>query len=229
MYNSFAKLLLWMLAAFILGAVVGWLIWGRRHDRISQRVALEAETQRLMDRVANLEPVVAERDQLRGELVDCRESLKSNVYLSRLVGHHEDTIRELRGLMAGWASAHPGVSAQLFNAAPSLDLDAGEATIGCKLRADDLKVVEGVGPKIEAMLNGIGISTWGALASISEDTLRAMLNSAGSRFQMHDPSTWPQQARLLADGRWDEFKSMTDALDGGRTPSSLSTSPTMPE
>jgi large subunit ribosomal protein L21 len=43
-----------------------------------------------------------------------------------------------------------------------------------------------------------------------------MLTDAGPRFRTQDPSTWPRQAALLADGRWDEFKRLTDELDGGR-------------
>ncbi|HPG25856.1 MAG TPA: hypothetical protein PLW10_09505, partial [Myxococcota bacterium] len=46
--------------------------------------------------------------------------------------------------------------------------------------------------------------------------LRTMLADAGSRFRTHDPATWPDQARLLAEGRWGEFKALVDSLDGGR-------------
>ena len=46
-------------------------------------------------------------------------------------------------------------------------------------------------------------------------TLRAILDEAGPVFQNHDPGTWPEQAALLMTGRWAEFKSLTDRLDGG--------------
>jgi hypothetical protein len=47
-------------------------------------------------------------------------------------------------------------------------------------------------------------------------TLRTMLDAAGPRFQIHDPATWPEQAGLLADAKWETFKSLTDNLKGGR-------------
>jgi hypothetical protein len=42
--------------------------------------------------------------------------------------------------------------------------------------------------------------------------LRSMLAEAGPKFQVHDPTTWPQQARLLANGQWEKFKTLADAL-----------------
>ena len=30
------------------------------------------------------------------------------------------------------------------------------------------------------------------------------------------PETWPQQAQLAADGKWDELKALQDELDGGK-------------
>ena len=40
--------------------------------------------------------------------------------------------------------------------------------------------------------------------------------AAGERFQMHDPTSWPDQAKLAAEGRWDELKELQDILQGGR-------------
>jgi len=55
-----------------------------------------------------------------------------------------------------------------------------------------------------------------SLANTEVPALRSMLDAAGPRFQMHEPATWPQQAHLLATGAWQEFKELTDRLDGGR-------------
>lgn len=95
-------------------------------------------------------------------------------------------------------------------------LQEGSAIVGTKLVLDDLKVVEGIGPAIEGLLNGGGISTWRQLEAAPADRLVAILKAAGSRFAMHDPATWPRQAGLLADAKWVEFKALTDELDGGR-------------
>ncbi len=83
-------------------------------------------------------------------------------------------------------------------------------------KLDDLKIIEGVGPKIEQLLKDGGIDTWAALASADVDRIKEILNEAGSRYQMHDPTTWPAQAQMAADGKWDELTAYQDSLKGGR-------------
>jgi predicted flap endonuclease-1-like 5' DNA nuclease len=71
---------------------------------------------------------------------------------------------------------------------------------------DDLKVVEGIGPKIEELLNAVDIYSVEQLAATPVEELRQILNDAGSDYQLHDPSTWPYQAQLAANGNFDELK-----------------------
>ncbi len=87
---------------------------------------------------------------------------------------------------------------------------------GKKVAQDDLKLVEGVGPKIEGLLNEAGIHTWADLADAPAEKIQAILDEAGPRYRMHDPATWSQQARLAADGQWQELEELQDRLKGGR-------------
>jgi predicted flap endonuclease-1-like 5' DNA nuclease len=81
---------------------------------------------------------------------------------------------------------------------------------------DDLKIIEGIGPKIEELLNNEGILTFGQLASSTPERIKDILNAAGPRFQIHDPATWPQQSAMARDGKWDELKAWQDELNKGR-------------
>ena len=81
---------------------------------------------------------------------------------------------------------------------------------------DDLKVVEGIGPKIEKLLNNEGILTFAQLATASPERIKEILVAAGTRFQMHDPTTWPQQSALARDGKLEELKTWQDELNKGR-------------
>lgn len=81
---------------------------------------------------------------------------------------------------------------------------------------DDLRVIEGIGPKIEEILNSNGVYTWRELALTPVSNLKAMLERAGTKFQMHDPKTWPEQAKMADTGEWDELKKYQDFLHGGR-------------
>jgi len=81
---------------------------------------------------------------------------------------------------------------------------------------DDLKKVEGIGPKIEELLNNEGILTFEQLSKTDAERVKEILNAAGSRYQMHDPTTWPMQAEMAAAGKWDELKVWQDNAKGGK-------------
>jgi predicted flap endonuclease-1-like 5' DNA nuclease len=97
-------------------------------------------------------------------------------------------------------------------------LDFGEASriIGTPVKMDDLKVVEGIGPKVEEVLHRENIMTWKQLSQMKADRLKSVLVDAGPNFRILDPTTWPEQGGLLAAGRWVEFKDLTDRLTAGR-------------
>ena len=81
---------------------------------------------------------------------------------------------------------------------------------------EDLKVIEGVGPKIEELLKNAGIINWADLADADVEQLNAILEAAGASFRMHDPATWPTQARLANNGEWNLLREYQDELKGGR-------------
>lgn len=81
---------------------------------------------------------------------------------------------------------------------------------------DDLEKIEGIGPKISDVLVAAGITTFAQLAAATPEAIREHLDNAGSQFASHDPATWPKQAQLAADGKWDELKTLQDELLGGR-------------
>jgi large subunit ribosomal protein L21 len=82
-------------------------------------------------------------------------------------------------------------------------------------KGDNLKKVEGIGPKIEEHFNNAGIYTWEDLANTAVSKLQEILTAAGPRYKMHNPGSWPKQARMAADGKWDELKEWQDAHDKG--------------
>ncbi len=84
-------------------------------------------------------------------------------------------------------------------------------------KADDLKKIEGIGPKIASILTEAGYETFAKLAKADPEKIREiLLDKGGKRYAMHNPETWPQQAQMAADGKWDELKKWQDELDGGR-------------
>ena len=82
-------------------------------------------------------------------------------------------------------------------------------------KADDLKKVEGIGPKIAELFVTAGIDTFAKLAKASQKELKAILEAAGSRYASKNPGSWPKQAKMAADGKWDELKKWQDEVKGG--------------
>ncbi len=103
------------------------------------------------------------------------------------------------------AGAAAGVAAASI--APAVKKSSGK---------DDLKIVEGIGPKIEELCNAAGIMTFADLAATSPEKIKEILEAAGPRFQMHDPTTWPKQSELARDGKFDELKKWQDELNKGK-------------
>lgn len=82
------------------------------------------------------------------------------------------------------------------------------------VKPDDLAIVEGIGPKIKQILAQHGISTFTQLAAANVDDLKKILTEAG--LNMTDPTTWPEQARLVAVGDMQGLEKLKDSLKGGR-------------
>jgi len=83
---------------------------------------------------------------------------------------------------------------------------------------DDLTVIEGIGPKIQMLLNQYGIFSYRHLAEADVVRLKEILSTAGPQLAMHDPGTWPSQASLAANDQWDTLKSVQGFLKGGKKP-----------
>jgi predicted flap endonuclease-1-like 5' DNA nuclease len=100
----------------------------------------------------------------------------------------------------------------------TVEIEEPIAVVSEAVIADDLKVVEGIGPKIQELLVKNGISTFGELAGTSVPRLKEILESAGNRYTIHDPGTWPAQALLASNGEWDNLKSYQGFLNAGKRP-----------
>ena len=91
---------------------------------------------------------------------------------------------------------------------------ADEAMPKEEKKSDDLKKIEGIGPKISALLMEKEITSFEKLSKLNAEELREILVAANIRIA--DPTTWPQQAALAAKGDWDGLESLQQELKGGR-------------
>ena len=100
-------------------------------------------------------------------------------------------------------------SAQASNEAEGVKQPPAKAPV-----ADDLTIIEGIGPKVSSLLKKAGITTFAELSKADESQLSGILENAKLKFL--DPGTWPQQASLAAEGKMDELHTLQSSLKAGR-------------
>lgn len=81
---------------------------------------------------------------------------------------------------------------------------------------EDLTKIEGIGPKIAQILGDGGILNFAQLANSDPENLKNILRAAGPNYAVHNPTTWPEQAKLAVKGAWDELNILQTELKGGR-------------
>ncbi|TYA74332.1 hypothetical protein [Seonamhaeicola marinus] len=176
------------LISAILGYLLGRLVGGGSNDDSDRIAQLEAD----------LEACLKSKTTLKNDLDACLTSKASFQ-------------RELNTTKTSLANA-------LASAAPLIAFDAAaaKAVFGKKIKENDLTIVEGIGPKIQGLFHNHDVKTWKALSECSVDKCQEVLNSGGDRFKMHKPGTWPKQALLAYEGKWQELLDWQDELDGGK-------------
>ncbi len=150
-------------------------------------------------------------EQLEKDLAACRASKTSSHSSSATTASFgSGAATAAAGFVAGNASTKAVAKGVAFDAA------AAKAAFGKNIKENDLKVVEGIGPKIAELFNDNGILTWAELANTEIATLQTHLDSKGERYRVHNPGTWPMQSGLAAEGKWAELKKWQDENDYGK-------------
>ena len=204
--------------SFFSGILVGWLLewivdflfWrnGRQMTEESE-MALRQSLAAAQERARTLEQELAQYEQQAEQLATCEAELAAQhekVQTCRsALAVAEDEIEELKAALAAVKS---GESATSFGVSAT------------PIAPDDLRKIEGIGPKIAEILNEHGILTFEQLAETKVARLKEILEEAGPRFRMAVPETWSEQAALAAVGDWEGLTLFQDELVGGRRPTS---------
>ena len=101
-------------------------------------------------------------------------------------------------------------------ATPKKEIVPKKVATDAKSAMDDLTKIEGIGPKIAGLLKADGIDTFEKLSKSKVTAIQAILDKAGNRYAVHNPSTWADQAKLAAKGDWAGLKKWQNELNGGK-------------
>jgi len=131
----------------------------------------------------------------------------------------EDLSGDLIGVRTELSAARAGrdaMQAEIDRLISELDALRLQAKPKASNKPDDLKVIEGIDPKINELLLAAGVRSFVELSEAPIERLKKILDDAGDRYRILDPSTWAQQASLCAAGDWDALRELQDKLIAGR-------------
>ncbi len=116
------------------------------------------------------------------------------------------------------ASSAAAVASSLTASKTVLPFHAADAkaALGKTVKQDDLKIVEGIGPKISGMFIDADIKTWKSLSETAVAGCQKVLDGGGNRYKVHDPASWPMQAKMAYEGKWAELAKWQDEHNHGK-------------
>jgi len=197
---------------FCAGVIIGWIgelfidffFWRHRHVETASELEVRADLAAMEARAGQLEAQVIglKEDQTHYEY----EMQLSRDTLARVHEQLASREAEIRQLQISLADAHRQLAeqsgARLFMPEPELH---------------GLEKIEGIGPKISKLLNARNIFTLADLAEANVEELKQCLEEAGPQYRLANPATWPEQARLAAEGDWEALQALQADLKGGHT------------
>ncbi|WKN43895.1 hypothetical protein [Tunicatimonas pelagia] len=220
------EIIIMLLVAFILGYILRQVLGSSKMRRLRE---LEFDNRHLAGRVKELEQSVSNEkrgvirltedlDKCRKESVSAAQVTELENALAELRQQNSQLQSELSLCLASKKAPEPADSELNTDINPLMaTTDNTAIAVEAPPVPDNLKVVEGIGPKIERMLNADGIYTFVQLASADNDRLRNIMAMEGPKFlAVHNPATWPKQAKLAADENWEDLEDYKGRLKGGR-------------
>ena len=141
--------------------------------------------------------------------------------LSKILGGSDNSLQakcdalqtELNACRSNSKKALAGASS--FAAAPKKAKVKAAIAVADDSVKDDLTKIEGIGPKIQGLLNNEGIWSSKQLSEVPEKRVQKILDAAGPAYTIHKPKTWAEQAIMAHKGEWKKLEKWQDELKGG--------------
>ena len=210
---DFENMNIWCwLIPLLVGVICGILgyYWGRGSV---EKIDHSSELKALRDKNASLK---SDLDACNKKLT-AKPSGSSSSASTSASGNDITSSSKAASIAAAAGAGASGGAATPSEPAPiAFDAAAAKAAFGKTIKKDDLKVVEGIGPKIEQMFHDEGIKTWAALSETPVARCQEILNKGGERYKVHDPSSWPMQAKMCYENKWKELVKWQEEHDHGK-------------
>ncbi len=186
-----AVLLSWLLPA-LLGYLWGMLQWSRYKTKSKKNELDLASASR---RIVNLEKEITECRSAYEKVIREKDKIITNQAANAKTLESKANQSELGSTPTQPASTH----------VPADILHETRPIFGYAIRRNDLKVIDGIDPKIEKILHEAGIHDWYQLEKTDAKVLSTLVNNAGITAET---TTWPYQASLARQEKWNDLKEL---------------------
>jgi predicted flap endonuclease-1-like 5' DNA nuclease len=191
-----SEMVLLIILAALLGLLVGWIIWGRSGDAGTAKAELEACRSDARGKDARIASLDAELAAARAE---AQAAEKAAMEAAAEVVAVAEAVEADHG-------AHP-VHAAGDGRIEGTGEGRKPATLAAPRagKADDLKQIKGIGPKLEVLCNTLGFYHFDQIAGWTADEIAWVdANLEGFKGRVSRDG-WVDQAKVLADGGTTQF------------------------
>jgi predicted flap endonuclease-1-like 5' DNA nuclease len=182
---------LWLLGPLIFGLLTAWLIWGGRREQAD---------------------VYVDPEPLRAPPVAAAEPVAAQPVATMPVPEPVAPVAFSAPPVAADPVVVPIVAAPVAAAAIGLTAIGIPAAVGA---ADDLELIKGIGPKLNGVLNDLGVHRFDQIANWTADDVDKVDDHLGAFKDRIGQEEWIPQAKLLAAGNHSEWQRIYGAVGGG--------------
>ena len=199
------EIIIWLLGAFLLGYILSYIIGAKWRTRVGiLEIDLSAWKAKANGLEADLSAAKYEKEKTAEELAK-EKSTNADLYFK---------VKAAEEKLAAYEPEESSENVEDAEAAPEEFVAANIEVDDPKL--NDLKLVEGIGPKLEELLKGAGIANLAVLAQTKAEDIQGIMDKEGGTFKLADPSTWQKQAKMAVEGKWDRLEEFQEFLKGGK-------------
>lgn len=211
--HTFA-LLVMLIGAFLLGLLLGWLIWNRKRETNTEETTALRAT--LADRDKDLKSAIYAKEQAEQATIAAKAALSnSEADQAVLRAQLARATNELNDLKNTDISADEEIVADDDASTGMVAAASGDSVLdyGSIFASDNLQLIEGIGATKEELLIAAGYKTWADLANADDDDIEKVIERAGIETNDNEIEVWQHQAKLLADGKWEELVAYQKEID----------------
>ncbi len=199
------EIIIWLLGAFLLGYILSYIIGAKWRTRVGiLEIDLSAWTAKANGLEADLSTAKYEKEKTAEELAKEKRT-NADLYFK---------VKAAEEKLAAYEPEESSENVEDAEAPPEEFVAANIEVDDPKL--NDLKLVEGIGPKLEELLKGAGIANLAVLAQTKAEDIQGIMDKEGGTFKLADPSTWQKQAKMAVEGKWDRLEEFQEFLKGGK-------------